>query len=82
MVECYEAKKVKSRKSGRCEWCGESFTAGDEVVAVSGKCGGDWFRVREHPECHAAINTLKADDPIIQDGYEFGAGKRGSAEPR
>ena len=80
MTECYSSKRIaKTRKSGRCSWCGELIEVGQSAVRDSGKFDGAFFTSRLHPECSSAMN----DDPYIsQDGYELGSRRRGMIEPR
>lgn len=47
---------VKStRRTRRCDWCGELIHQGEQSVVHAGHYEGDFYRGRYHPECNAAI---------------------------
>lgn len=45
-----------TRKTRRCDWCGENINKGDTSVATSGTDGSDFYNGRYHPECWKAIS--------------------------
>ena len=44
----------RTRRTRRCDWCGELIQKGDPSVATSEIFEGDFFQGRYHPECNAA----------------------------
>jgi hypothetical protein len=44
----------RTRRTRRCNWCGELIQKGDPSVATSGIFEGDFYTGRYHPECNAA----------------------------
>lgn len=44
----------RTRRTRRCDWCGELIQKGDPSVATSGVFEGDFYQGRYHPECNAA----------------------------
>jgi len=55
-VSFYNEKAVKrTRRTRRCDWCGELIQMGDPSVVTAGVYEGDFCTGRYHPECSAAI---------------------------
>mgnify|MGYP000860192376 CR=1 FL=1 len=46
----------RTRRTRRCNWCGEMIQKGDPSVAHAGNYDGDFYQGRYHPECNAAID--------------------------
>lgn len=44
----------KTRRTRRCNWCGELIQKGDPSVSTSGIFEGDFYQGRYHPECNDA----------------------------
>lgn len=44
----------RTRRTRRCDWCGEMIHKGEPSVATSGIFEGDFYQGRYHPECNAA----------------------------
>lgn len=44
----------RTRRTRRCDWCGELIQKGEPSVATSGIFEGDFYQGRYHPECNAA----------------------------
>ena len=44
----------RTRRTRRCDWCGELIQKGDPSVSTSGIFEGDFYTGRYHPECNAA----------------------------
>ncbi len=78
--ECIQQKNVKrTRKAGRCAWCGEMIEVGWPAVRRAYRFEGDFQRDRMHQECFLAM--MKHTD-TGDEGFMPGDHKRGSTEDR
>ena len=50
-----EIQVKRTRRTRRCDWCGELMQKGDPSVSTSGIFEGDFYQGRYHPECNDAI---------------------------
>ena len=46
----------RTRRTRRCDWCGELIQKGAPSVATAGNYDGDFYQGRYHPECNSAIS--------------------------
>lgn len=46
----------RTRRTRRCDWCGELIQKGDPSFVHDGIYDGDFYRGRYHPECNSAID--------------------------
>jgi methionyl-tRNA synthetase len=68
----------KARKTYSCEWCGEGVLPGELYNRRVYVCYGDFHSEAMHEECFKAMNEMNYVE--LEDGWAFGAFKRGSTE--
>lgn len=64
----------ETKKSHKCEWCGQSIPENSRTIKTSGIWEGEFFSGHMHLECAAAMH---AADWVRDDGYDPRAQPRG-----
>lgn len=67
MLEFYNDKVCKARKSYKCELCGEEIAAGEQYHRQSGKYDGEFFDRCLHMTCNRMIEEYCR----AEDEYEY-----------
>ena len=68
--------RVVTRKTHKCDWCGEVIQKGSNVRFISGRFEGEFFSSRMHDECDAACSR---SDGVADEGYAPFDNQRGVA---
>jgi hypothetical protein len=70
-----------ARTRHRCDWCSEFIEPGEKYQRYSAPFDGRMQTTKMHPECYAASLEWFQIEPH-EDGFDYGAFKRGSMEAR
>ena len=71
-----------SRKTRRCDWCGQQIERGNPYIYASGVFEGDFYTGRYHTECSAAITRYYTINKCWGEEMPDYAMNRGGIEER
>ena len=64
----------KSKRTHRCDWCGEKILKGSLYIKRVYKYDGDFQSSAQHTECYSAMKEAYRTNVLNDgyDGYDFG----------
>jgi hypothetical protein len=68
-----DERTVKTRKTHRCDWCGEIIPAGSTVLVIKCVADGKLYNNYFHPECEKCLKELRTDEEYYPQGHILGS---------